>query len=700
MYIFYNLCYNLCYNFNLVYWNILVLIKKNRERVMTIKRKLILSSSILILIAFSIIFAYVSTQFSISNERDELRYVSTISTSITSDLQTQMDNTLISVKSIANNPDIQKLFYEQNRDGLLNLLMPVYEPIKSEVAQFQFHLPDSTSFLRLHSPAKFGDSLKDFRITVNEANKSLVEAVGIEEGVAGYGLRVVVPMFYQGHHIGSVEYGNDFGTNYVNSIKEKFGLENSLYRYPIDNTDADGNSLIAGTMETDNYEISDANYENILLGEPIFEVTSNPKIGLLILPNADFQGNITSYTKMIIDRSEAIALSNKINASLAIIFLVSEILMIIILNIILNRNVFKPISDITGIINKLSSLDFSSDNQTVLSKKISSKNEIGIMTTALIEMKSSVREFIIKTSDTSELVAGSAEDLTANSQQSSTASNEVARAIEEIAKGASEQARDSETSVENVEQMRILLEQDENHLNELNLATNNIEKQKEEGFEILEELIQKTKNNNTASQNVYEIILKNHESAEEIETASGMINSIAEQTNLLALNAAIEAARAGESGKGFAVVAEEIKKLAEQSNSFTNDIKKVIEELKSNSQAAVQEVLKVKSIGDSQTESVKETESKFILIAEAIDSIKSIIENLNNSKNSINNNKDKLLNLIQNSAAISEENAAGTQEASASTEELSANIEEISNSSEGLSRMAEELQMLLQKFKI
>ena len=67
--------------------------------------------------------------------------------------------------------------------------------------------------------------------------------------------------------------------------------------------------------------------------------------------------------------------------------------------------------------------------------------------------------------------------------------------------------------------------------------------------------------------------------AQRIDTIVDLISQVASQTNLLALNATIEAARAGDSGRGFAVVATEVKTLAAQTATATNDIRRQIEDM-------------------------------------------------------------------------------------------------------------------------
>jgi len=128
---------------------------------------------------------------------------------------------------LLNKYEVKKVFQSGDRKKLYNLLLDKYKSlkIKYNLRQLHFHLPDSTSFLRMHKPEVYGDNLKGIRQSVEYVNSSLKSFYGFEEGRIYNGFRYVFPLFdSQNNHIGSVETSFDiksFVDDYMNLFETK-----------------------------------------------------------------------------------------------------------------------------------------------------------------------------------------------------------------------------------------------------------------------------------------------------------------------------------------------------------------------------------------------------------------------------------------------------------------------------------------------
>jgi methyl-accepting chemotaxis protein len=100
------------------------------------------------------------------------------------------------------------------------------------------------------------------------------------------------------------------------------------------------------------------------------------------------------------------------------------------------------------------------------------------------------------------------------------------------------------------------------------------------------------------TQRTQQAILSLNNTAERIGAIVSIISKIASQTNLLALNATIEAARAGDMGKGFAIVASEVKALANQTSSATEQISHQVAAIQNSTKKSVEEISSIAKLID------------------------------------------------------------------------------------------------------
>ena len=383
-----------------------------------------------------------------------------------------------------------------------------------------------------------------------------------------------------------------------------------------------------------------------------------------------------------------------------VLAVICTVVLVIGLAMFIQRRLIVPIGDVSDTLARFADLDLDPTKGEKVRAHAARSDEIGSMVGSLARMANSLRGIIGKINGASQSVAATSEELTATAQNTAHSAETVRKGIHDIADSARVQVKDTQDAVDHTDQILGLLDNNRKVMEEMNAATENIRKRQTEGAEILADLMKKSAETADATQEVSRVVEETNQSAERIEEASAMIQSISEQTNLLALNAAIEAARAGEAGRGFAVVAEEIRKLAEQSRGFTDEISGIIGELKTKSQQAVDTMEVSKKLVEESNVNLGRTQRRFEMIAEAVEGANSVVTKLNESAEQLTE-KNKAIAAVSNKLMdMANENDVTTDEAEAAVDTQTQALGDIAEASESLAQIATDLQNEIERFRV
>ncbi len=565
----------------------------------------------------------------------------------------------IFIDTIQDTPEILEAFSARDREELLLLTLPLYKLMngKYKIKQFQFHTPESRSFLRLHKIEKFGDDLTAFRRTVVETNKTKKPIYGLEVGVANLGFRVVSPLFNaRGEHTGSVECSGGLNTQFIQDI-EKNASDAVL----------DGGYNLKVVAETLSKELKTMgyNFEDGIEDNPkeiMKKVNEKSFIeirgmnAIAYYPLTDFSKKVIGYVKFVfsieslMDIQKSFMRKRVFGGIMLVFAYVAAVLLLIRILVV------KPITII------VSQLKHIAEGDLRVRIPVKSNDEISDLSQYFNQTIEKIGQLIQAVMKDAENMSFLGQSLSSNMTETASSINQISANIENVRGQVLNQRAEVNDTASTMEQISGIIQQLNKNIESQSASVSfsssfiekmieniaSIAKMLEHGNGIAQSLNEKTFIAKERAQGANtEVVKIGEKSAALLETAS-VIQNIASQTNLLAMNAAIEAAHAGEAGKGFAVVADEIRKLAEEAGMQGKNITATIKETTE----------MIKSIVDNGANAEVGFDQVFELVKETLQEIERIVKAMQEQEHS----SQKVLKALKDINAITAEVKAGSGE--------------------------------------
>ena len=352
------------------------------------------------------------------------------------------------------------------------------------------------------------------------------------------------------------------------------------------------------------------------------------------------------------------------------------------LGIVITRGIVSPVKDCVAFTGLLAQGDFSKDVSEANRQR---GDEMGDLMRAFHTMSGNTRKLLREVTGGVQTLASSATELSAVSTQTATGVKSMSDKTSTVAAAAEEASANTTSVAAGMEQAATNLSSVASATEEMSATVGEIAANSEKARVISEQA-------SAQAQTISILMQKLGQAAQDIGKVTETITDISSQTNLLALNATIEAARAGAAGKGFAVVANEIKELARQTATATEDIKAKIGGVQSTTGSAITDIEKISAV-------IKEVGAIVSSIAAAIEEqatvTKDVAGNIAQASSGVKDSTER----VAQTATVSKSIAHDINDISAAVGDIRQGGEQVEASAAELSKLAERLKATVGQFK-